>query len=365
MSARAFAFALLAVLLASCAESPAPSSPTPGATAPSAPPASSAASGSPAPAGETRVPLEAGTFPANADADALIVTRRLIDGRTTSVEAIDLRTRTASPVHETVDASVTAPSIRDGVLTLLETAETDVPMVYRMRVLAGRWRDPATFAPLDEFTVEFAGGDSWNPYPDPQTNGWEVAWLHTTPDRTFELRLREPDGPVHAVYSSKTPFSFALGRTGDVAIGDLGRPGQTDPIALRLFSGGALRTLLERPVTGAGYVLWQGTRLVWTNGTGLVTPIPSVERIAPATLSRETIATPAGCGSFIGATDLQLAFACGDHVELEGGPTQRVGPPIPLIHTRALIRTEAGPPAVAVVIPVVVDEPRPGAGARF
>jgi hypothetical protein len=365
MRARAFAFALLAILLASCSEAPASSSPTLRASGASVPSPSSGASASAAPTGETRIPLEAGTFPANADAEALIVTRRLIDGRTTSIESIDLRTRATSPVHETVDASVTAPSIRDGVLTLLETAETDAPMVYRMRVLAGRWRDPSSFTALDEFTVEFVGGDSWNPYPDPQTNGWEVAWLHTTPDRTFEVRLREADGRVHAIYSSKTPFSFALGRSGDVAIGDLGLPGQTAAIALRLFSGGALRTLLERPVTGAGHVLWQDGRIVWTNGTGLATPIPSVERITPTTLSRETIATPPGCGSFMGATDQQLAFACGDHVELTGGPTQRVGPPIPLIHARAMIRTEEGPPAVAVVIPVLVDEPRPGAGARF
>jgi len=367
MRARVLAYALVAILAASCAtNSTSTATPSaPDASAASAPSPSTGPSVSPAQSGETRLPLEAGTFPVNADAEALIVTRRLIDGRTTGVEAIDLRTRTASSVHETVDASVTAPNIRDGVLTLVETAETETPFEYRLRVLAGRWREPASFVTLDEFTAVFGGGDSWRPYPDPQTNGWEVAWLHTTPDATYEVRMREADGRVHTIYSSKVPFSFALGRTGDVAIADLGLPAQTARVALRLYSAGAVRTLLERPATSTGLVLWQSGRIVWTNGPGLVARITSVERITPATLARETVGVPSGCDAFVGATDTQLAFSCADHVEFEGAPLRRSGPPFPLIHARSVIRTELGPPAIAFVTPVTGDEPRPGAGARF
>lgn len=323
------------------------------------------AGSSPAPGGEIRVPLEAGVFPANADSEALIVTRRLIDGNTTRVEAIDLRTRATTSVRESVDASVTVPSIRDGVMTLLETAETDVPMAYRLRVLAGRWRDASPFAALDEFTVQYAGGDSWNPYPDPQTNGWEVAWMHTTPDRTFEVRVREADGAVHAVYSSSTPFSFALARDGRIAIGDIGRPGQAAPVALRLYANGAVRTLIERPADGGGYVGWQNGTLIWPNGLGLARTITSVERIVPGSGERATVTMPPGC-AYAGVTDAQIAYVCGDHIELTGGPgPTRLGPPMPLLHARGIVRTEQGPLAIAYVTPIVTDDARPGPGARF
>lgn len=318
-----------------------------------------------APGGEIRIPLEAGVFAANADSEALIVTRRLIDGKTTRVEAIDLKSRAVSAVRETVDATVTVPSIRDGVVTLLETAETDVPMTYRIRVIAGRWRDASSFKVLDELSLAIAGGDSWNPYPDPQTNGFEIAWMHATPERVYELRIRDADGGVKTAYSSKTPFTFALARSGDVAIGDLGLPGPTAPLALRLYTQGTVGTLVERPSGEGGYVGWQSGSLIWPNGLGLVRNLTTIERIVPATRERATIAVPAGCG-YAGVTDAQIAYACGDHVELTGGPgPARLGPPFPLLHARGIVRTEQGPPPIAYVTPVVTDDPRPGAGAKF
>ncbi len=304
-------------------------------------------------------------FAANADSEALIVTRRLIDGRTTRVEAIDLRTRAVTAVHETVDAAVTVPSIRDGVVTLLETQEADVPMTYRVRVVAGRWRDASSFKVLDDLTLAVAGGDSWNPYPDPQTNGFEVAWMHATPDQPYELRVRDADGGVRTAYSSKTPFTFALARNGDVAIGDLALPGQTAPLALRLYAHGSVATLVERPGVEGGYVRWQNGSLIWPSGLGLVRNITTLERIVPATRERATIAVPSGCG-YAGGTDAQIAYVCGDHVELTGGPgPARLGPPIPLLRARGIVRTEQGPPPIAYVTPVVTDDPRPGAGAQF
>lgn len=312
---------------------------------------------------ELRVPLEAGVSPANVDTEALLVTRRLIDGRTTRVEAVELRTGAVTPVHETVDASVTVPSIRDGVVTLLETQETDVPMTYRMRVLAGRWRDPGTLTQLDEFTVAFVGGDSWKPYPDPQTNGWEVAWLHATAAGTFELRLRDANGGVQTIYTSTVPFSFALGRDGDVAIADVGVAGPpAPPPALRLYSGGAVRTLLERTASPqGGYVAWQQSRIVWANGLGLVEPILTVDRIVPgAIVTKETVALPADCFSYAGVAAGLIAFQCGDHIQLEGGRT--IGPPTPQLHALAIVLADGG---VARVFPASVDQPRPGAGAHF
>ena len=293
------------------------------------------------------------------------MTRRLIDGRTTRVEAIDLKTRAVAAVHETLDAAVTVPSIRDGVATLLETQETGAGMEYRVRVLAGRWRDASSFTTLDEFVLTLAGGDSWNPYPDPQTNGFEVAWLHTTPDRSYEVRVRDVDGAVRTAYASTTPFTFALARNGDVAIGDLRAPGETVPLALRLSTQGATRTLLERASGEGGYVRWQNGSLIWPNGLGLAVNIGAIERIVPATLERATLPVPAGC-AYAGVTDAQLVFACADHLELTGGPgPARLGPPIPLVHARALVRTEPGPPPIAYVTAVATNDPRPGPGARF
>jgi hypothetical protein len=375
---RALRLVALAASLVGCTASPVDGSPAASlvaaSTTASATPTSDAATptlagGSPTPlptarAGEIRVSLEAGQIPANADAEALIVTRRLPDGRTTRVEAIELRTGAARAVRETVDASVTVPAVRDGVLTVVEMQETGVPMEYRLRVLAGRWREQ-TFAQLDEFTVAFAGGDSWNPSPAPQTNGWEVAWLHTTPDRTFEVRLRTAEGPIQTVYASKIPFAFALGRSGDIAVADLGLPGQTTPIALRLASRGSVRTLLERPTAAGGQVYWQlGGRIVWTYGLGLVRPIPSAERIVVATMAREDVTPPAGC-FFGGATEERIVFQCADHLELEGVPSVRIGSPTSQVHPRAVVRTEPGPPSIAFVMLVIADDPRPGAGAHF
>lgn len=374
MSVRAGAVVLAVAIVVACEPTADTTGPSPSASPPvtstlgvPTPSAATTPTAEPsrAPGGEIRIPLEAGVFVANADSEALIVTRRLIDGRTTRVEAIDLKTRAASAVHETVDATVTVPSIRDGVVTLIETSQTDTPMEYRMRVLAGRWRDPTSFRQLDEIVATFVGGDAWNPYPDPQTNGFEIAWLHATPERTFELRLRDADGAIATAYSATTPFSFALARNGDVAIGDITLAGQTARVALRLYAGGAVRTLLERPPDSSGYVRWQNGALLWTNGLGLVVPMRGVERIVPATLERAPVTIPAGCG-YAGGTDAQIAFACGDHLDLTGGPgPARIGPPLPLIHSRALIRTDQGPPPIAYVTPVLLDDPRPGSGARF
>jgi hypothetical protein len=369
---RALRLVALAACLVACTASPVAASPA-SASATVSPTSTAAATptlpgGSPTPlptarAGEIRISLESGQVPANADGEVLIVTRRLTDGRTTRVEAIELRTGAVRAVRETVDAYVEVPSIRDGVLTLVETENTSVPMELRVRVIAGRWREQ-TFAQLDEFTFGLGGGDTWNPFPAPQTNGWEVAWLHTTPDRTYEVRLRSAEGAIQTIYSSKKPFFFALGRTGDVVIGDLAVDATT-PVALRLISRGAQRTLLERPPAASGQVFWQiGGRVLWTTGPGVVRPIPSTERIVVATLAREDIASPAGC-FFGGATEERVVFQCGDHLELEGSPPTSYGQPIPQVHPRAIIRTEPGPPSIAFVTPVMADDPRPGAGARF
>lgn len=384
MRARATLTVLAAIAAISCATVPAPQAEDPAPASPASPSSRSAfvspsiglpfvtaapASATASPAatsGEIRVLLEAGVFPANADAEALIVTRRLVDGKTTRVEAIDLKTRAVSAVHETVDAAVTVPSIRDGVVTLLETQDTDVPMQVRVRVLAGRWRDPSSFTVLDEFTIPVAGGDGWSPFPDPQTNGWEVVWMRTVAVGAYELRMRDADGTIHTIYSSSSAISFALARSGDVAIGDIALAGRTAPDALRLYSNGRVRTLLERPAGGGGFVSWQNGAVIWPMGVGLARYVTSVERIVPGTLERATITAPQGCLGYMGATEAQLAFACGDHVELTGGPgPARLGPPGPLLHARAMIRTEQGPPAIAYVTVVPSDDPRPGAGARF
>jgi hypothetical protein len=376
---RALRLIALAAILVGCTIVPVATSPaaslvsasaTPSATPTPADATPTLAGGSPTPlptarAGEIRIPLEAGQVAATADGEVLIVQRRLNDGETTRVEAIELRTGATTTVREFANASVTVRGLRDGVLTLQEMLETGAPMEYRVRVLAGRWRDAASFALLDEFTIVLNGGDSWNPLPVPQTNGWEVAWLHTTPDRTFEVRVRDAGGAIRTAYSSKIPFSFALGRSGDIAIADLGLPGQTTPVTLRLATGSSVRTLLERPVTSSGNVFWQlGGRIVWTYGLGLVRPVPSVERIVAATLAREDVTPPSGC-VFGAATEERIVFQCVDHLELEGSPPTRLGPPTPQVHRRALIRTEPGPPSIAFITPVVADDPRPGAGAHF
>jgi hypothetical protein len=374
--ARALRLVALAVCLVACTAPPAAASPAASLASASATvsPTSTAAAtptlpgGSPTPlptarAGEIRISLESGQVPANADGEVLIVTRRLTDGRTTRVEAIELRTGTVKAVRETVDAYVQVPSIRDGVVTLVETQDTGVPMEQRVRVIAGRWREQ-TFAQLDEFTFGLGGGDTWNPFPAPQTNGWEVAWLHTTPDRTYEVRMRTTEGAIQTIYASKKPFFFALGRTGDVAIGDLAVDATT-PVALRLISRGAQRTLLERPPAASGQVFWQiGGRVLWTTGPGVVRPIPSTERIVVATMAREDVMTPPGC--FFGtATEERIVFSCGDHLQLEGSPPTSYGLPTPQVYPRAIVRSEPGPPSIAFVTPVIPDDPRPGAGARF
>ena len=370
---RPVAVLLATALLSACATAPGAE---PASTAPAAASTLAVATPSAAPTptaersaargGEIRIPLEAGVFAANADAEALIVTRRLIDGRTTRVEAIDLKTGALSQVHESVDAAVTVPSIRDGVVTLLESRDAEVPMQARMRVLAGRWRDPSSFTALDEFTIPLAAGDGWSPFPYPQTNGWEVAWMRSETGGPFDVRMRDADGTIHTIYSSRSPISFALARSGDVAIGDIAFAGKTAPDVLRLYSNGSVRTLLERPAGGGGFVWWQNGAIVWPSGAGFARFVSSVERIVPATLERATIAAPPGCLGYTGSTDAQIAFACLDHIELTGGPgPARLGPPNPLVHSRALIRIEPGPPPIVYVTPVLTDDPRPGVGARF
>lgn len=365
MRRRARALLLASLLVAACSDSASPSA-APDVTSSAAAASIPATTPSAVPSatiapGEVRIPLENGQSPVNADSDALVVVRRLIDGHTTRVEAIELKTGKVTTVRETVDAAVTVPAIRDGVITLVETQETGAPQEFRFRVFAGRWRDPASIVQLDDLTLTLGGGDSWNPVPEPQTNGWEVAWRHAA-GATQELRVRDADGTIHTVYSSKSPFTFALGRNGDVAIGDLGTSGD---VALRLYSGGATKVLATRPAAEQGYVVWQSGRIVWSKGLGLVVPVLQVERIEPGTLSREAVALPTGCFSWSGGTDAQIAFACGDHIELVGPGPSRVGPPLPLLHARGIIRTEQGPPPIAFVTPVVTDDPRPGAGARF
>jgi hypothetical protein len=366
------ALAFVASLVA-CGATPAAVSPSPSLAGPAATPTATSAAatptlvgGTPTPlptarAGEIRVSLEAGQAPANADGEVLIVTRRLTDGRTTRVEAIELKTGAVRSVHETLDAFLSVPALHDGVIAAVEMRETAVPMEMSVRILAGRWRD-AALTPLDEFSFGVGGGDTWNPWPAPQTNGWEIAWMHTTPDRAFEVRLRTTDGSISTIYSSKRPYFFALGRSGDVAIGDLAVD-QTTPVALRLASGSTVRTLLERPPADSGQVFWQvGGRIVWTFGPGVVRAIPSAERITVATLARETRTPPPGC-FFAAATEERLVYSCADHLELEGS-SERIGPATQ-VHPRALIRTEPGPPSIAFITPVAADDPRPGAGARF
>src|SRR5207302_12044 len=228
-------------------------------------------------------------------------------------EAIELRGGALRTVRDTVGASVQVTSIRDGVITLVETQDTAVPMQVRMLVLAGRWRDPTSIVQLDDITIGLIGGDAWNPVPGPETNGFEVAWLHAAAGG-YELRVRESDGTVHAVYSSTRPFSFALSRGGDIAIGELASSLAPGNVALRLYSAGTLKTLAERPAAQSGYVVWQSATIVWSNGLGLVTYITSAERIDPTTLARVTVTLPPGCSSWTGGTDAQLAFFCGDHV---------------------------------------------------
>lgn len=361
--------ALALVSFACAPTAPAVSGVSPTATAigtrspePSASPAPSP-SASGIPRDVKRVPLEAGQMPANADEQVLFVTRKLIDGRTTRVEAIDLRTGAVTPVHETVDRAVTVPSIRDGVVTLLETGDTGEPMQMEARIFAGRWRDPRTIVQLDDFTFPIAGGDDWSPFPDPQTNGWEVSWMRTSADGTHEIRLREADGQVRAIYASTAPYSFALGRYGDVAIADIPAAGAPGPVALRLSSGGALRTLLERPLSeGYGYVEWELGRVVWPRGSfGRFTT--SLDRVAPGSLTRETLTIPSGCAGYAGVAAALLTFQCGDHIELEDGT--RLGPPMPLLHERAIVLVPQDVQRIATVIPATFDDPRLGPGAQF
>lgn len=370
MAARVVATIVLAAIAVACAptaaQDGASASPSASVFGTRSPEPSASPSATPAASGilrgAKRVPLEAGTNAVNADTDVLIVTRQLVDGHTTRVEALDLATGNVTPVHEATDAAVTVPSIRDGVITLLETRETDVPMQLEARVLAGRWRDPKTIVELDRFTFGLAGGDGWTAFPYPQTNGWEVAWMHTSSDGAHEVRVREADGQLHAIYASNGPYSFALGRYGDVAIGEF-PTSATDRPALRLYSAGTLRTLAERTADeGAGYVAWELGLVVWPRSF-VARFTTSIDRIAPGSLSRETVKVPAGCDDYAGVGAEMLAFRCGDHLQLEDGT--KLGPPMPLLHERTIVFVPQDVQRIATVIPADTDEPRPGAGARF
>lgn len=368
MAARAIATIIAAMIAVACAPTSATSvtaSPTATVVGTRSPEPSASVSLAPSPIGilrgAKRVPLEAGTNAVNADGEALIVTRQLVDGHTTRVEAIELASGNVTPVHETIDGAVTVPSIRDGVITLLETRGDASAM--EVRVFAGRWRDPTTIVELDHFTFALASSDAQSPFPYPQTNGWEVAWLHTSPAGAHEVRVRDADGQIHGIYSSTDAFSFALGRSGDIAIADVGPAGRTSPFALRLYSGGSVRTLVERAVDqGSGQVEWELGLVVWPQGFPSTATV-GVERVAPGSLSRETIRAPIGCGSYAGIGAEMLVFQCGDHVQLEDGT--KLGPPMPLLHERAIVFVPQDVQRIATVIPADVDDPRPGAGAHF
>ena len=367
MAARALRTVALIIAVAACAPTAATSTPSATATVfeTRSPEPSISASPTPVPTGilrgVRRVPLEAGQYPANADGEVLMVTRQLIDGHTTRVEAIELATGNVTPVHETTDWSVTVPSIRDGVVTLLETHMTDGSH-QDVRVFAGRWRDPNTIVELDRFSFALGAPDSWSPFPYPQTNGWEVAWMHTSADGTHEVRLRDADGQVRAIYSSKALYSFALGRSGDVAIADF-PASPSDRPTLRLYSAGATRTLAERTADeGAGYVEWELGLIVWPRSF-VSTATIAIDRIAPGSLSRETVRAPLGCGSYAGVGAEMLVWQCGDHVQLEDGT--KLGPPSPLLHERAIVFVPQDVQRIATVIPADTDEPRPGVGAHF
>jgi hypothetical protein len=346
--------------------STAPASPT--AAAPIATPNASSVT-SPGPAGPNvvTVALDDLQIPSVADADVLLTTRPLDGGKRTRIEAIDLRTRAVTMVRDG-GANVQVTDVRDGVLTYIEQTEGAEPFHPRLQIFAGRWRDPASIVQVDDLVVPLIGGDSWNPWPSPQTNGWEVAWMHKTADSPYELRMREADGQMHVAYSSKTPFAFALGRTGDVALGELAPFGQTAPVALRLYSAGTTRLLMQRAPEGMGSVSWQLDQIIWNNGLGVSRRIVSVERIAPATLSRETVSPPQGCDSYAGITDEHVLWTCGPaRVDIVGPGASRLsmGLPSPIPHQRAIIQDQVGPPRSATIVLVTADIARPGSGARF
>ena len=378
---RAAVLAAILIALGACTSvvTPPGSSPTtsaaPTATATAAVTASpsvaaSPSTASPSPAGpaEIAVPLDAARFARIADDEVLITTR--LSASTLRIEASDLSTGAVSLVREGPIAGVQISGLRDGVIAFADFLGDAPGQAAHMRVFAGRWRDPSTLTLLDDLVIPIIGGDAWNPLPLPQTNGWEVVWMHAPLNADYELRMREADGRIHAIFSSKRPFSFALARDGSVAIGDIAiLTSQTDPLALRLYSAGATRVLVERPVSNTssgGIVYWVGGRIAWSNNLGLVVPMTSAELIFPRTLVREIVTPPQGCSGYGGATEDQLAFLCIDHIELRSGPgPTRVGPPFPLVSARAIVRTVDGPPKVAYVTRVVTNELRAGAGARF
>jgi len=303
-------------------------------------------------------------FAAIADSEALIYTRSAGTG-VGHVLARDLRTGDTTMLRMNVPApQVTA--VRDGVVAFVEYPLnlTGDPR-QRVRVFAGRWRDPSSITALDDFEIQVIGGDSWNPQPSPQTNGWEVIWMHAAPDSSaFDLRLREADGRIRTIYTSKRPFTFALARNGDVAISDIATVADPRPVELKLVRAGNVRSLIQR--SESGYVRWSGGKIAWPLGLGLVANVRGVELIDASSGARETVAPPPGCLSYSGATDAQISFVCGDHVQLVGGagPT-RVGPPVPFVNARALIRIVGGAATLAFVAPVVTNDPRPGSGAQF
>jgi len=308
-----------------------PATPTPTAAATGAPRASPppvAATSTPAP---TVTPMPTPTFPPPAaDQASGVGTVRQVRSRgfaadaafavgtipSTGLEIVTVASGTRVTVPHPRPARVGDAAIARGLVVYHDTIEGSdgTPQTF------GVWRLDLTAATpvpvkLDEFPAVrgFGGGDTINPWPSPQTNGTDVAWLRAREAggrRTHEIVAQRWIAPARVVHTGAAQPFFALGDDGRVAVVTAGSNADREALLVLFDASGPSRELARRPVEAAGFVSWVAGKVAWFDSAFNVRPASRADLFDPATGASTPFAPPAGCGLGFPTTRRHVQVIC-------------------------------------------------------